>query len=121
MNKASIQQLFLFAFASYVSTLVDNTLDKISDEKLDNIFEKMRYEDALNYCTSRCPIELQRKYTGFHMNWWNIKKETKMLKKAGFNEIYLSGYGQSFSPALRDTRYFDDRYPTISLYVEAIK
>jgi len=44
-----------------------------------------------------------------------------MLRKAGFSKIFLSGYGQSFSPVLRNTDLFDNTHPEISLYVEAIK
>lgn len=46
---------------------------------------------------------------------------SSMLEIAGFNKIYLSGYGQSFCPILRDVAVFDNTHPKISLYVEAIK
>ncbi len=81
----------------------------------------MGYEQALNYCTSKCPIDIQKKYPGHHCNWWNKDKMFRMLKKAGFKNIFLSGYGQSFSPVLRNTQLFDKTHPKISLYVEAIK
>lgn len=122
LNKSSIQQLFLLYFAASVSTLhSDGAPERISDEELDRLFSEREYEEALNYCTSRCPLEIQKKYPGNHINWWNKDKIFRMLKKAGFDKIYLSGYGQSFSPVLRNTRYFDNTHPKISLYVEAIK
>jgi hypothetical protein len=44
-----------------------------------------------------------------------------MLKNAGFENIYLSGYGQSFSPVLRNIYFFDNTHPKVSLNVEAFK
>ena len=122
LNEASIEQIFLEHFATSVSTLhSDGADERISDDELNRIFSETEYTSALSYCTSRCPIGIQKKYPGNHINWWNKDKVFRMLKEAGFNKIYLSGYGQSFSPVLRDTVFFDNTHPKISLYVEAIK
>ena len=122
LNKASIEQVFLAHFATSVSELhADGAKERINDRELVSIFEEKEYEEALNYITSKCPIEIQKKYPGNHMNWWNYKKLSAMLKKAGFDKIYLSGYGQSYSPILRDLSLFDNTRPKNSLYVEAIK
>ena len=122
MNNATCGQIFLFEFASSLSKLcavgVDN---KIDDEELSILFQKMKYEEFLNYLISLCPIEIQKKYPGLHINWWNYNKMYKMLQKSGFSKIINSGYGQSFSPILRNTALFDNTHPRISLYVEAIK
>lgn len=56
-----------------------------------------------------------------HRNWWTYDKLHNHLKKAGFQIVYRSAYGQSASPVLRDTYYFDSTHPKISLYMEAIK
>lgn len=119
MNEGSIGDIFLAHFVSGVSSLYSE--DSIDNEELKAIFSEMEYEDALNCCTSKCSIEVQRKSPGYHMNWWNKNKLFRMLKKAGFNDIYLSGYGQSFSPVLRNLTYFDNTYFKVSIYVEAIK
>ena len=122
MENASIEQLFLHHFASTISTThLVGKQKKMSDNEIKKIFSEKDFESALNYCTSLCPPEEHEKYPGLHRNWWNKDKMSKMLKKAGFNKIYLSGYGQSFSHVLRNTRYFDNTRPPISLYVEAIK
>jgi len=122
LSEASIEQIFLAHFATSVSTLhIDGAKERIDDNELNRIFNEMDYEEALNYCCSKCPVEIQRKYPGNHMNWWNKKKMFSMLEKAGFTKIYLSGYGQSFCPVLRDVVSFDNTHPKISLYVEAIK
>jgi len=43
------------------------------------------------------------------------------MKNAGFQNVYKSGYAQSKSPILRNTNYFDNTHPQISVYIEAIK
>ncbi len=122
LTEASIEQLFLQRFAAATTTLhADGVEKKISDTELQDIFVNNKYEDALNLCTSYCTIEKQQQYPGNHMNWWNMDKTTRMLKQAGFNIIYKSGYGQSRVPVLRNTVLFDNTHPKISLYVEAIK
>jgi len=122
MNEASISEIFLGHFAASVSPFkVDGPIERIDDNQLKTIFSEMEYESALNYCTSKCPIEIQKRNPGNHINWWNKNKLFKMLSKAGFDNIYLSGYGQSFSPVLRNLTYFDKTHPKTSIYVEAIK
>jgi len=122
MNSASTAQIFLYHFASNVSALHQFGIkENISDEKLSEIFTTMDLEDALNYCTSRCSLEIQSKFPGNHINWWNAAKMERMLKMAGFNKVYISGFGQSFSPAMRNTNFFDNTHPRMSLYIEAKK
>jgi ubiquinone/menaquinone biosynthesis C-methylase UbiE len=122
LNKASLAQIFLEDFASSVSTLhITGPEKRISDEELEKIFKEMSYEDALDYCISKCPVEIQKKHPGQHLNWFNEKKLTQMLSKAGFSEIWRSSYGQSFAPVMRDTDYFDTNMPKVSLYMEARK
>lgn len=65
--------------------------------------------------------ENTKKYPGNHINWWNPKKITSILEDTGFTKIYLSGYGQSFCPILRDINIFDNTHPKLSFYIEAIK
>ena len=50
-----------------------------------------------------------------------MKNFKQYLSEAGFSVIYRSGYGQSRLWWMRDLRYFDQTYPQISVYVEAIK
>lgn len=122
LNKASMQQIFLSHFAASASTLyTDMSPESMSDEEFDRVFREMKYEDALNFCTSKCSLEAQKKYPGRHINWWNKDKVFRMLRIAGFDNIYLSGYGQSSSPVLRNTLIFDKTHPKVSLYVEAVK
>jgi SAM-dependent methyltransferase len=121
-SRASIQQMFLYAFASSASTLhIAGAPCPIEDDEFDRLFNEMDYEAALNACVARCSIEVQQRFVGNHINWWNADKAFRMLREAGFSEVYLSAYGQSRSPVLRDTNHFDNTHPKISLYVEAMK
>lgn len=122
MKKASSAQLFLWHVACHTSKLhADGADERFSDEDLNKIFSEMDYEESLDYITSHCSIDLQKKYPGNHINWWNHKKVKRKLKKAGFSKIYDSFYGQSCLPPLRNTSYFDNTHPEFSLYVEAVK
>ncbi|SEO15957.1 methyltransferase domain-containing protein [Paenibacillus sp. OV219] len=122
MNEASIHQVFLFHFAGQTSSLhADPNTVKISDEELEHTFKTLPYDQALDYCVSKCSLEIQNKYPGNHINWWNQTKLFQSLKEAGFKNVYLSAYSQSASPVLRNTDLFDNTHPENSIYVEAIK
>lgn len=122
LHTASIQQVFLWTFASSASTLhSDGSKHGLTDTDVDRVFKEKEMKEALDYCCSNCELEIQNKYPGNHMNWWNEEKTTKMLREAGFETIYRSGYGQSVTPALRNTLLFDNKCPKISLYIEAVK
>ncbi len=121
MNSVSLKQVFLYAFASQLCELIsDPRCLTISDSEFDDIFN-LPYEDALNHIISKCKLEVQKDYPGHHINWWNGKKLIAMLHEAGFEDAYLSAYGQSLCPVLRNTSLFDSTHPQLSLYVEARK
>ena len=121
-DQCSLAQVFLFSFATHTSQcVIDTTVDKFSDEDIEVAFSVMAYEEALEHFIARCTLEAQRRFPGYHMNWWNWKKAERMLREAGFIEIYKSGYGQSVSPVMRNTQLFDKQDPKDSLYVEAVK
>lgn len=121
IRNASIEQLFLFHFASTASSLHNFGEKKLTDSEIKKLFTENDLESALNHCTSLCSLDVQKKYPGMHVNWWSKEKIFKMLRKSGFNKIYASGYAQSCSPVLRNTDYFDNTHPEMSLYIEAIK
>jgi predicted SAM-dependent methyltransferase len=114
-----ITNLFLGEFASQLA--IPHTAPKITDEVVIEKFSSLAYEDALNWFSSQIDFELQRKRPGQHANWWNHGKAERFLRNAGFSEIYLSGYGQSRSPVMRDVKFFDNTWPHISMYIEARK
>lgn len=119
---ASPEQVFLWSFASNVTTLhKDGAQNRLNDKDIKKIFKEMSYENALNKCLSFISIDKQRFYPGNHINWWNPKKLIRFLKISGFNKIYESSFGKSKSKYMRDTKFFDNKHKSISFYVEAIK
>jgi predicted SAM-dependent methyltransferase len=121
-DKATFEQRFLWTFASNASTLhADGAPERISDGELRDLFTRLSYREALDYCISKCSLETQRRYPEDHINWFNAEKLLTMVKQAGFEQVFRSGCGQSRCPVLRDTRIFDARAPEIGLYIEAIK
>lgn len=122
INKASIHQVFLEDFASQASEIsIAGAPERISDSRLIEIFDTMPLDDALNYCTSFCSVEIQQQYPFHHINWFHEGKLKNMLEKAGFIDIYHSGYLQSSAPVMRNPKYFDHTLPQLSLYMEAIR
>jgi len=122
MNKASLEQIFLVHFASSTSTLhADGAKERISDEDIKRVFSDMSVPDALDYCISKSDPEVQKKYPGNHINWWNKEKLVSSLESAGFNNIHLSAHGQSYCPPLRNLDFFDGTRPKNSIYIECIK
>ncbi len=121
-NTASTQQILLFNFATHVSMLsMDTGVSKASDEEFEQVFGSMSDEAALNHFSRRCTAAAQQAVPGYHINWWTEEKAERMLREAGFTNIYRSGYGQSHCAAMRDVTLFDPQDPKISLYMEARK
>lgn len=80
--------------------------------------------DFANYYTQKIPYNWQENHGGSHTNWWNYEKINKMLKIAGFKEIYRSfEQGSHFAEMRGKGRHygFDSTHPELSLFVEAIK
>jgi predicted SAM-dependent methyltransferase len=118
----SIEQAFLFHVASQISTLhPDSTQQKISDEQFRGLIRTKPMEEALDFCTSKCSIELHKKYRQDHINWWNRKKLERMLRRAGFTWFYVSMREQSAAPVLRNEVYFDNDDNKFVMYMEAVK
>ena len=109
-------------FASNVSTIhSDGAPERITDEQLQDLFRTKTFEEALDYCTTKCSLEKQRMYRQNHINWWNQKKFERMLGKAGFRSVYNTAPHQSVSPVMRQKIYFDSLWENVAIYMEAIK
>ena len=122
LNQETTAQVFLEDFAAQASEISLNGAPKrISDEELKTLFATMPFEQAMDYCTSLCTVEIQKQNPGNHINWFNEKKLFAMLTKAGFKTMHRSAHGQSFCPVLRDLNFFDSTLPKVSMYVEAVK
>jgi predicted SAM-dependent methyltransferase len=122
INQASFEQKFLWNFASGASTLhADGAAQRITDGEFRKVFGELSFEDALDYCVSKCSMEVQRRHPENHINWFSAGKLEAMMRKAGFGEVYRSGYGQSHCAVLRDTQLLEARQPEVGLFVEAHK
>lgn len=122
MGGPSIQQLFLYSFASARSTIHPEPKGRrFSDEEIDAMFGAGLTPEALDRCVADYPIDVQKRYPGDHMNWFTPAKVREMLTDAGFVDVVISGFGQSRVPVLRNTGHFDSTAPALSLYLEATR
>jgi hypothetical protein len=121
-SELSCQQRFLWRIATSVSIHhTGGARKRMTDQEVDEAFRSLPYEQALDLITSKCDLDVQRRYPGNHINWWSYAKVAAFLATAGFARIHRCAYGQSVSPLLRNTRLFDKTHPEMSLYVEAVK
>tara|TARA_B100000989_G_scaffold297545_2_gene283615 strand:- start:1208 stop:2083 length:876 start_codon:yes stop_codon:yes gene_type:complete len=116
-----IGQIFLSHVAHHAAEIHPSRVDNyVTSEDLQELFLNNDYESALDILISKCSLKMQMKHPGQHINWYNFEKAKKMLKLAGFINIYKSGYQQSLVPVMRNS-LFDTTTPPTSLYIEASK
>jgi hypothetical protein len=118
----SIEQAFLFHVASQLSTIHEDGLpERMSDAQFRELLQTNELNVALDICTSKCSLEIQKKHRQNHINWWNPRKLESMLKQAGFESVYLSQREQSAAPVMRNDTYFDNEDNRFVMYMEAVK
>ncbi len=118
----SITASFLHCFAAVLAEHHPyNKINKISDQVFEEIFAQYSFEEALDYFCKMIPLETQSLYPSCHCNWFHHDKVIDMLRIANFNRVWKSSFGQSHSPAMVDTKFFDTTQPWMSLYVECQK
>ncbi len=111
-----IEEIFLADFDEYHA-------GKVSFEELTKNFETMTKVELADHYTKSIPLEWKRD-NPTHSCWWNFEKMEKMLREAGFKEIYNSKAHKSKSSEMVGVgKYygFDYLRPHSSLYVEAVK
>jgi predicted SAM-dependent methyltransferase len=120
---ASIEEKFLYCFASQrVKFHAEANADRqMESDEISKLLDSSALNDALDQIVAGCSYEIQKRHPGNHINWWSHEKVMQYMKQAGFGNIRRSSYGQSQCPIMRNTAYFDNTRPRISLYVEAIK
>ena len=122
LNQASFEQVFLTHFAAAVSDIhTGDAPEKFSDSDVRNIMGDLPVADALNYFTSRCPVEVQRKHRFNHMNWWTPEKISSVLKEVGFKKTTILAPRQSAAPVMRNGAHFDRLWNQVATFVEAVK
>ncbi len=92
---------------------------KLNAEQVKKLLGEKPLEAVLDYLTGLCTFDANR--PGNHMSWWTPERAIALMRRAGFQNAYRSAYGQSRFAVLRNTFYFDNTHPSMSLYVEAIK
>lgn len=93
--------------------------NKIDAAKVRALLADKSMADALDHLTSQCTFDPD--WPGSHMSWWSVGKVIAFLRRAGFQNVYPSAYGQSRFAVLRNTHHFDNTHPSMSLYVEATR
>jgi SAM-dependent methyltransferase len=118
----SIEQRFLEHFATALTLDHPETAcHKFGDDDIRAIFSRLPKEEALDYFISQIPLDSERSHPEHHVNWFNVNKIERMLRKAGFENVCESRYGQSKCPLMRNTQLFDSTVPSLSLYLECQK
>lgn len=119
-KKYSINQLFINEFATQCSSV--NSATFISDKELDTALYSVPFFEVLDEITTT-KIDLTQHKVGDNINWFNIYKIESILKsKIGINKnLFISQYGQSNVPVMRNVVYFDNYLPQKSLYFEIRK
>lgn len=118
-ERITFPQLFLFEFATQLSTLSRMPWRKIGDRAIEAEFAAGPTDAAFIHFTEMC--RYSEDYSGYHVNWWSPAKASEVLWDAGFSEVYTSAYGQSRCPPMREVTLFDNTHPKVSFYVEAVK
>ncbi len=119
-KRYSLNQLFINEFATQCSAVSSDTF--ISDKELDTALYSVPFFEVLDEITTT-KINLAKHKIGDNINWFNIYKIESILKsKIGINKnLFISQYGQSNVPVMRNVVYFDNYLPQKSLYFEIRK
>jgi hypothetical protein len=118
----TIQDRWLHHIATPRSIYSQTECDKKYDsQELINLIEKYKEDPESLFDLLTNTLEFDIKSPDNHISWWNFKKLKKFLDHAGFKTIIKSAFGKSTSLYMRDLGHFDQTYPQISVYVEAIK
>lgn len=114
-----VEEKWLHHVATPLAPHADDAGPKMTAAEVRELVNRMGREDLLNYVQSRVRFDPSR--PGNHVSWWNGDKIIAFMREAGFSSPYRSGFGQSACPVLRNTYYFDNTHPQISVYVEAVR
>lgn len=114
----SLEKSLVYYFAEPLSQVT-------SEDEIRSLYASLGRQGFADEMLSRLDITKQGAATGnvgSHVNWFTYQKLDGMLRAAGFDEIHKSARGQSHFREMREPEtYFDESYPLISLYVEAVK
>ncbi len=116
-------QCLVHMFAGYFVRRDHNLDVQVDINSMQNNFDNMKKIEFLNFYSeqiaSRLTPEIQHRYGGFHVNWFNETKLLNLLRDAGFSKVYKTNPQESRYSEMRGI-WFDTR-PSWSLHIEAIK
>lgn len=118
-NSVSLEERWLEHVASQLAPNNLSKSRKFTAPMIREVVESMHMEQALDYFTNLCEFDPNR--PGNHVSWWNASKIKRFMRDAGFATVYRSGFGQSQSPIMRQSKLFDHTHPQISIYIEAVR
>ena len=104
----------------YLSTF---SIKKVNKNILENDFENLeKLEFLIKYETKQIE-DLNRHDFSTHICWFNFEKIRNILIKNGFEDqnIRKCSYLKSKEKEMRDSQFFDNTNPEISLFVECVK
>jgi len=116
------------AWELFINTAVTHLNGKISKDRLLQLCNKYTSEPLIKYLYRNIDPNQQINNESKHISWWNYRKITKFLYKAGFkHSVYKTLPNQSMVKEFHDDRYtlfnmgFDAVHKDYSLYIEVIK
>jgi SAM-dependent methyltransferase len=92
---------------------------KFAAPEIREVINRLGFPACLDCFTQLCAHDARR--PGNHISWWTHDKLIALIRAAGFETVYRSAHGQSRAAVLRNTRFFDNTHPQLSLYVEAAR
>jgi predicted SAM-dependent methyltransferase len=111
-------------------------VDGVTDDEIRTNLARMSKEEFADFYSLNVPRATQAQNGANHINWFNYDKLERMLREAGFRDIYRSAAQQSRFPEMRGEGRarglgwlfhgahllgFDTSIPEKSVFAEAIK
>ena len=118
-NEIELEDFLVRELSTARCRFFENSNDPLHPLEVREKMEKLEDNDFLQWIVEKNSFD--DKFANYHINYWNFEKLKKMCIEAGFSNIYHSGFGQSLSPPLTNTKLFDNTHPKMSLYFEARK
>ena len=118
-NDIELEDFLIRELSTARCRFFENSNDPLHPLEVRDKMEKLEDNDFLEWIVEKNSFD--DKFANYHINYWNFEKLKKMCIEAGFSNIYHSGFGQSLSPPLTNTKLFDNTHPKMSLYFEARK
>jgi len=118
-NEIEIEDFLVREISTARCRFFENVNEPLNPKEIREQIKKMNDDLFLKWMIEKNTFDSNNPQ--FHINFWTFEKLNEICIKAGFKNIYSSGYGQSLSTPLTNTKLFDNTHPKMSLYFEARK